>query len=482
MEDIELLNRRLTREKTARKQAEVILEKKALELFSANEQLQHLNENLEQQIRDKLAELQQSEQRYRQLIESVQDIIFKSSPDGHFTYVSPGIEQLLGYTEAEFVGMHFLQIIQPGYRQKLLDFYLSMLENRQNSTYTEFPVLAKDGRVVWIGQTARLIESDSEVLELVAVARDVSARKEAEKVLETTQLRLTTLITNLPSGVMVEDQDRRIILVNQLFCNIFDLPVCPDQLIGLDRLASTRSVKQLMDKPEEFVSRIDELLADRQAVVGEEIWMANGHILERDYIPIYLDKQYMGHLWRYTDVTANYRSREQIRRSEEKYRGIMNNMELGLLEVDNDQTILRAYERCCNMLGYTEEELIGQNAANLLVPPEFRPVNSEQQRQRKQGNAGSYELQLIRKDGSRIWVLVSDVPIIDENGELVGSMGIHYDLSERKILEQELAKAKEIAEEARQAEKQFLANMSHEIRTPLNAIIGMSHLLFDTQP
>jgi PAS domain S-box-containing protein len=482
MVDIELLNRRLTREKTARKQAEVILEKKALELFSANEQLQHLNENLEQQIRDKLAELQQSEQRYRQLIESVQDIIFKSSPDGHFTYVSPGIEQLLGYTEAEFVGMHFLQIIQPGYRQKLLDFYLSMLENRQNSTYTEFPVLAKDGRVVWIGQTARLIESDSEVLELVAVARDVSARKEAEKVLETTQLRLTTLITNLPSGVMVEDQDRRIILVNQLFCNIFDLPVCPDQLIGLDRLASTRSVKQLMDKPDEFVSRIDELLADRQAVVGEEIWMANGHILERDYIPIYLDKQYMGHLWRYTDVTANYRSREQIRRSEEKYRGIMNNMELGLLEVDNDQTILRAYERCCNMLGYTEEELIGQNAANLLVPPEFRPVNSEQQRQRKQGNAGSYELQLIRKDGSRIWVLVSDVPIIDENGELVGSMGIHYDLSERKILEQELAKAKEIAEEARQAEKQFLANMSHEIRTPLNAIIGMSHLLFDTQP
>ncbi|MDB5241948.1 MAG: hybrid sensor histidine kinase/response regulator [Spirosoma sp.] len=482
MDDMELLSRRLSREKNARKRAEVILEKKAKELVKVNEQLKHLNEHLEQQIQDKLTELQQSEQRYRQLIESVQDIIFKTSPDGHFSYVSPAVVQLIGYTEQEIVGMHFLQIIQPGHRQRLLDFYQTMVEKGQHSTYTEFPVVAKDGHIVWIGQTARLIQSEDEAIELVAVARDVSASKIAEKVLETTQLRLTTLITNLPSGVMVENQHRHVILVNQLFCNLFDLPVSPDELVGFDCSTAAWSVKQLMEKPDEFVTRIDELLANREAFIGEVIHMANGHILERDYIPIFLDEQYMGHLWRYTDVTANFRDREQIRRSEEKYRGIMNNMELGLLEVDNDQKILRAYERCCNMLGYTEEELIGQNAADLLVPPEFRFVNRQQEQQRKLGNASSYELQLIRKDGSRIWVLVSGVPIFDEHGVLVGSIGIHYDLSQQKVLEQELAKAKEIAEDSSQAEKQFLANMSHEIRTPLNAIIGMSHLLFDTQP
>ncbi len=481
-EEIERINRRLEREKAARKQAEVILEAKSLELYDANEQLQHLNEHLEQQIRDKLAELEQSEQRYRQLIESVQDIIYKISPDGFFTFVSPVVKKLLGYTEQELVGKHFTRFVEPSQRQSLMEFYASMLDDRQDSTYNEFPIITKDGRVVCIGQTVRRIESDNGVVELVAVARDVSDIKLAETALQTTQTRLSTLITNLQSGVMVEDEHGRVVLANQQFCDIFHIPVSPTELIGFNCADARQQVKQLFVRPDEFIQRMDQLLLNRETCVGEEIGLANGNILDFDYIPILLDGKYLGHLWRYNDVTEKHQAREQIRRSEEKYRGIMNNMALGLLEVDNDQTILRAYERFCNMLGYSEEELIGKNAANLLVPTEFQAVVDGEQQRRRLGNAGSYELQLIRKDGSQIWLLVSGVPISDEHGVVVGSMGIHYDMSERKQIEQELATAKQLTEEARQAEKQFLANMSHEIRTPLNAIIGMSHLLFDTQP
>ncbi|GAB2568783.1 PAS domain-containing hybrid sensor histidine kinase/response regulator [Spirosoma areae] len=483
MEDIALLTRRLKREKEARRQAETILEKKALELYNTNEQLQHLNENLERQIRDKLAELRQSDQRYRQLIESVQDIIYKISPAGIFSFVSPVVEKLLGYTEAEFVGQHFLRFVQAEYRQQLIHFYRDMLVTRTDSTYVEFPAVAKDGRAVWIGQTVRLIETNDQVSEFVAVARDISARKRAEMALETTQTRLSTLITNLQSGVMVEDEHGRVILANQLFCDIFSIPLRPDALVGSDCSEARQQVKGLFAQPDAFIERMNTLLANREPCVCEEISLASGVILELDYIPIFLDdRQYMGHLWKYTDVTEKYVARQFIRRSEEKYRGIMNNMELGLLEVDNDQTIVRAYERFCNMLGYSEAELIGKNAQDLLVAPEFLEVLGRQQQARQQGHASSYELQLIKKEGSRIWVLMSGVPIQDEHGELTGSMGIHYDLTQRKQLEQELARAKHIADEARLAEKQFLANMSHEIRTPLNAIIGMSHLLFDTQP
>jgi PAS domain S-box-containing protein len=482
MEDIELLKRRIHRERAGRHQAEDLLEEKALALYQANNRLQHLNENLEQENKLKLAELQASEQRYRQVIESVQDLIFKVSPKGRFTFVSPVVEKMLGYTEAECIGERATSMVQPSHRQHMIDLYLNMIAEGRDNSFDEFPVTTKDGRTVWIGQSVRLIWENDEVVELVAVARDITDRKEAEVVLKTTQIRLSTLITSLQSGVLVVDEQGRILLINQLFCDIFGLDAHPDELTGLVAASLAEPSTMAVIDPETFRLHVQELLQNRQPSVGEVIQLVNGRIFERDFIPIFLGEQYMGQLWQYTDVTEKHTAREQIRLSEEKYRGIMNNMELGLLEVDNTQTIVRVYERCCQMLGYHEEELLGQHLSELLVPDEFKDVIERQQKQRLKGIGGSYELQLSKKDAGRVWVLVSGVPIYDEHGVLVGSMAIYYDITERKQLEVELATAKQVAEDARQAEKQFLANMSHEIRTPLNAIIGMSHLLFDTQP
>lgn len=482
MQEIEILKRRVERERKARLEAESILEDKALQLYQVNEQLRHLNENLEQQVIEGGAKLRNSEKRYRQLIESVQDIIYKISPSGYFTFVNPVVEQRLGYCSDEIIGHHFTELVLPEYREPLVAFYQDMVGSQKESTYNDFPVYKKNGEVAWIGQTVRLIESEGNVMELVAVARDITEQVATEDALRTTQTRLSTLITNLQKGVLVEDENRRIILVNQLFCDLFAIPAKAESLIGIDCSQSVEQSKHLFSNPEEFVERIGELLARQEIMINEELHMLDGRILERDYIPIFLEGHYRGHLWKYADVTEQFLARERIRKSEEKYRGIMNNMELGLIEVDREDRICRAYDRFCEMMGYTEDELIGKVASDLFLPKEFRGLFNEQQSIRGEGRATSYEIQMIKKDGNRIWVIVSGAPIMDEHGEIVGSMGIHYDISARKLLEQELALAKEIAEEARQAEKQFLANMSHEIRTPLNAIIGMTHLLFDTRP
>jgi PAS domain S-box-containing protein len=482
MEEIELLKRQIEQEKKAHQETEIILEKKALELYEISEQLRHLNQNLEQQVKASVSELQNTEKRYRHLIESVQDIIYKISVEGFFTYVNPVVKERLGYSDEEIIGQHFTSLVLPDYQESLVTFYWEMVQSKEESSYNEFPIKSKNGSTVWIGQTVRRIENDDETIELVAVARDITEHKIIQDSLKTTEARLSNLIANLQKGILVEDENHKIILTNQLFCDLFDVPVSPDGLIGIDCTPLAEKSKSLFKEPEAFVARIDELLSNREIVVDEQIEMANGKILERDYIPIYLEGDYKGHLYKYSDVTDKYKALEQLRKSEEKYRGIMDNMELGLLEVDNNHKIIRAYDRFCEMLGYSKEELIGQIATELFLPETAKKVVNEQQEEREKGVASSYELCLIKKDGTPIWVLISGAPIIDEHGEVVASMGIHYDITERKILEQELEKAKEIAEEARQAEKQFLANMSHEIRTPLNAIIGMTHLMFDTRP
>lgn len=300
--------------------------------------------------------------------------------------------------------------------------------------------------------------------------------------LELSQSRLATLITNLQTGILVEDENRHIVLTNQTFCTLFNIPIIYHALVGFDYSILTDETARLFDNPEQFKVKVEKLLHNQVAVVREECRMKDGRIFERDYIPVVIDNKYRGHLWRYNDVTAERHAQNALRASEEKYRGIIENMELGLLEVDTEGVIVRAYPRFCEMVGYEAAEIIGKNATTTFLPPEFLPVLKQQDIDRAQGKGAVYELQMIKKGGQRIWVLISGAPILDLEGTVTGSIGIHYDITYSKKLQIALDEARRRAEAAQEAEKQFLANMSHEIRTPLNAIIGMSHLLYDTQP
>lgn len=298
----------------------------------------------------------------------------------------------------------------------------------------------------------------------------------------TEQTRLRSLITNLDSGVLLENERRQIVLVNEHFCQLFNISAPPAALEGADCSQSAEQSKHLFVDPDAFVARIDELLAQREICSEEVLHLADGRFFGRTFIPVFFEKNYLGHLWKYWDVTASHQAAEALKYSEDKYRGLIENMELGLLEVDTEDIIVRAYPRFCEMVGYTEAELIGKSAIDVFLPPEFIPTLKKQSQERSTGKAGAYEIQIFKKGGERIWVLISGAPIFDLDDRVIGSLGIHYDITKQKHLQRDLEEAHRSAEAAQEAEKQFLANMSHEIRTPLNAIIGMSHLLYDTQP
>lgn len=142
-----------------------------------------------------------------------------------------------------------------------------------------------------------------------------SEQKKAHDNLAAITIRLETLIRNLQFGILVEDQDRNIALINKRFCEMFGIPVAPELLVGADCSDSAEQSKGLFVDPVNFVSRIDTILMDKVTVTGEELELTDGRIFERDYIPIFQGDKFLGNLWQYRDITGRVTIEKDLRKA-----------------------------------------------------------------------------------------------------------------------------------------------------------------------
>jgi PAS domain S-box-containing protein len=299
-----------------------------------------------------------------------------------------------------------------------------------------------------------------------------------EKTLVATNTQLDKLINNIGVGILVENAERKILLTNSIFCSLFSIEVEPSLLIGADCSNSAEESKSLFEDEIEFVNRINKIITDKTAVYGDILHLKDGRILERDFIPLSEKSEYTGHIWKYQDITQVINNKESLRRVDEKYRRIIENFQLGLIEVDLEETITKVYPSFMELTGYSEDELLGKNARMLLIDHgRDSIILDEQNNNRKDGKSTVYELQIQVKNGDKKWIILSGAPIYNEKNQIVGSIGIHFDITSRKNMENDLKIAKEQAYTYVKAKEAFIAKISHEIRTPMNVILGMSTLL-----
>lgn len=183
----------------------------------------------------------------------------------------------------------------------------------------------------------------------------------------------------------------------------------------------------------------------------------------------------------HTDITTRKQAEDLLQREEQKYLSIIANMNLGLLEVDTEENVIFTNHSFCEMSGYDYDELIGKRASHIYVKEENIELIESKNEARKRGSLDAYEIAVKNKRGQLRWWLISGAPRYNDAGDLVGSIGIHLDITDQKQLEIDLIEAREQAEESTRSKEVFLANMSHEIRTPMNAILGMTHQLTKTK-
>jgi PAS domain S-box-containing protein len=124
--------------------------------------------------------------------------------------------------------------------------------------------------------------------------------------------------------------------------------------------------------------------------------------------------------------------------AEQKYQNIIQNIDLGLLEVDLEERIVYANEPFCKSVGYSKNELLGNIASKILIDEasQFEQNIQKENQKRQEGVSSAYEMKIRKKDGTYIWVLISGAPVKNANGEIIGSIGIHNDITDKKEKEE----------------------------------------------
>ncbi|MFN4123042.1 MAG: PAS domain S-box protein [Flavobacteriales bacterium] len=167
---------------------------------------------------------------------------------------------------------------------------------------------------------------------------------------------------------------------------------------------------------------------------------------------------------------------------EEKYRNIINNMNLGLLEVDKNDVIVFANFSFCKMSGYRYEELLGKNASQLFLQKEEIEKMKTKAKERSQGASDSYEIQVTNKTGEKRWWFVSGAPNYNDKLEFIGSIGIHFDITEKKRLEEEQEQLNTITTRQNERLKNFAHIVSHNLRSHAANLKLLGEELVETNP
>ena len=169
------------------------------------------------------------------------------------------------------------------------------------------------------------------------------------------------------------------------------------------------------------------------------------------------------------DITERKQAELALAQAEEHSRQILGSVSDGILGLDLAGNISFINPAAVWTLGYAEEEILGSSLRDRIqsAPAGHKEV------------LNASDEYFFRKDGRSFPVEYSTTPIFKDD-EMVGTVVVFRDITERKREQEELLRAKEVAEDATKMKSDFLANMSHEIRTPMNAIIGLAHLMMKT--
>jgi len=431
----------------------------------ANEVMVHLL------LKKKDKQLKANSARFQELLN-----ITKVSPEihcildgeGKILFVNDAVTRMLEYTIEEATSLDLWKLCYPEDVSRVLNILETGLKKKQKEFHIDFRIVSKNGVVRWISWN--LVTENKR---WYTYGRDITENKRVESDL----MKLSFVASKVNNAVVINDANNRVTWVNAAFEKItgFNLEDVEGKRLG-DMIVGPNTDIELLDEvrklTEQRQSFTIDLLAYRKD--KQEIWLSI-------YNTVVLDEK--GNVDAEVEIIIDITDKKKAEEELQILSMVASKTNTGVNIQDNEGITTWVNHSLEKLTGYTLEELKGNQLGNILSP-NFHDQELIATSRSKSKNNQSYSIEVLaeKKDGSPIWLAVSNTPIINSKGKVERQIDLISDITQRKQVEQEMIEAKETALKLSQAKEMFLSVMSHEIRTPLNAVIGMTHLLLDNDP
>jgi PAS domain S-box-containing protein len=550
--------------------------------------------------------LRESEEKYRTILENIEDGYYEVDLPGNFTFFNDPVCRLFGYSKDELMGMNDRRYTDQENSKKLYQTFNKVYKTGEPTKGFDWEIIRIDGTKRYIEASVSLVKNPSgQPIGFRGIVRDITERKQAEEALRTEKQRFQTLSEQAPFGTVMIDQDGTFRYMNPKFRELFgydltDVPdgktwfrkaypdptyrhhvisdwlndlerakpgekrsrvftaICKDgtekivnfisvqldrgeHLMACDDITERKRAEEALGNSEErfriaaesssdliwdwdisngrleWFGNIDELLGYNPGEFPRTIdfWEKIIHPDEHDRVMIALDKHLKIHkpymeeyrvqrkdgtfcywtdrgtaFWdekgnpfkmigACADITERKRDEEALRKSEERYRTILENIEDGYFEVDLPGNFTFFNDSLCRMLGYSRDEMIGMGNQQYTDQENRKKLFQAFNEVYRTGEPiKGFDWEVITKNGTKLFGEVSVSLIKDSKGQPIGFRGIARDITDRKRAEKEMA---ELQEQLRQSQKmeaigRLGGGIAHDFNNLLTIIKGYSQL------
>jgi len=421
--------------------------------------------------------LRESEVKYRNLVENLPAITYIAAIDAKSTtlYISPQVENILGVSVSDYKN-------DPDLWRKMLhtqDCQRVMSEvtrshNKGEPFISEYRMIAKDGHEVYICDDARIIRDDvGKPLYLQGVMYDITQRKKAEEALRESEEKFRRLFEETTDAIFIADAQTGIIT---------DCNNAAAKLVGRKKSELVGKHQRILHPPEEvegeFSRTYKQHLSEKEGQILEaQAITKKGEIKDVTIRATRFElkgKKRVQAMFR--DITWQKKMENALRKSEERYRTLFQSAAEGIIVADIETKKFKYVNPAiCEMLGYTEEELIRLGVRDIHPEEDLQHIIFEFEAQAQREKTLSSSIPCLRKDGTIIYADINAAVVLRDGRRC--SVGFFTDITERKRMEAELANHKDKVFQTQR--HTYISSMGAVVAHQLNQPLTKINILLD---